>query len=129
MNEKELGKVRLDKWLWAARVYKTRSQAAQACQAGRVQVDDRRAKPAHQVRPGELIRARVGRLTRTVRVLGLLERRVSAKEVPQYAEDLTPPEEYRRLREEKRLKPLFHRPKGKGRPTKRDRRLLDKLGF
>lgn len=120
--------VRIDKWLWAVRLFKTRSLAAQACVAGQVQVNGQRVKPARSVHPGEQIEALVGEVRRTVRVRELLDRRVGAKVVPQYLEDLTPPAEWERARGP-RLEPLFHRPKGAGRPTKRDRRLLDRVGF
>ena len=116
--------VRVDKWLWAVRVFKTRSLAIAACQAGHVKVGEQRVKPARSVRVGDVLAVQVGEVTRTLKVVGLLERRVGAGLVKQYAEDLTPPSEYAKARE-KRLEPLFHRPKGAGRPTKRERRLLD----
>lgn len=126
MSSEASGSVRLDKWLWAVRVYKTRSLAIAACQAGHVKIDDQRVKPARSVRPGEIITAVVGEITRTVKVIALLDRRVGGAVVPQYAEDLTPASEYERRREP-RVEPLFHRPRGYGRPTKRDRRLLDQV--
>jgi ribosome-associated heat shock protein Hsp15 len=119
--------VRLDKWLWAARVYKTRSQAATACDAGHVKLGDQRVKPSRSVHPGEVITARVGEITRTLKVVALLAKRVGPKLVAQYVEDLTPAEEYAKPRMPV-LEPLFHRPKGLGRPTKRDRRLLEQMG-
>ena len=119
---------RLDKWLWAVRLYKTRSLAIAACQAGHVKIDDQRVKPSRPVRLGEVIEARTGDIVRRYRVLAFLERRVGAGMVPQFAEDLTPPGELTKRREP-RLEPLFHRPKGAGRPTKRDRRLLDEVGL
>lgn len=119
--------VRLDKWLWAVRLYRTRSLAAGACEAGHVRIRDQRVKPARTVHPGDLITAQVGEVQRTVRVLALLDRRVGAGLVAQYLEDLTPPSEYAKQREP-HPEPLFHRPKGAGRPTKRDRRLFDRLG-
>ena len=118
--------VRLDKWLWAVRLYKTRSRAIAACHAGHVRIAGQRVKPSRPVRPGEIIEARTGEITRRYRVIERLERRVSAKLVPLYAEDLTPEEEYLRPREV-RQDPFFRRPKGAGRPTKRERRLLDRL--
>ncbi len=120
--------VRLDKWLWAVRVYKTRSSAIAACQAGHVKIGGRRVKPSRSVRLGEIIAAQVGEIIRTIRVTGFLERRVGARLVPEFMEDLTPPSEYAR-RQAPRLEPLFHRPKGLGRPTKRSRRLLERLDF
>lgn len=120
--------VRIDKWLWAVRLFKTRSLAAQACAAGHVQINGQRVKPARSVHPGEQIEALVGEVRRTVRVRELLDRRVGASLVPQYLEDLTPAAERERARTP-HLEPLFHRPKGTGRPTKRERRLLDRVGF
>jgi len=120
--------VRLDKWLWAVRLFKTRGLATEACAAGHVRVNGQRAKAGRTVHVGEVIEAQVGDIRRTVRVLGALDRRVGAKAVAPYVEDLTPAEELNKPREA-RLEPLFHRPKGAGRPTKRERRLLDRLGF
>lgn len=116
--------VRLDKWLWAVRLFKTRVLATQACTAGHVKIQGARVKPAHSVRPGEVIEVQFpdGWLRR-VKVLGLLDRRVGARLVPQYLEDLSPPRP-----QAPALEPLFHRPKGRGRPTKRDRRQLQRLG-
>lgn len=116
--------VRIDKWLWAVRVYKTRSLATQACRAGHVKVESKVVKPSHCVKFGEVITAQLGLLLRTVKVLALLDRRVGAKVVAQFMEDLTPPEEYQKPRDPQ-LRPLFERPKGAGRPTKKDRRLLN----
>ena len=84
---------RLDKWLWCVRIFRTRSLATAACQEGRIQVNQQPAKPARSVRPGDLITAEQGGLTRTLKVLGLPDSRVGAKLVPQHLEDLTPPEE------------------------------------
>ena len=120
--------MRLDQWLWAIRIYKTRSQAAEAIRGGHVKINDALSKPAHEVRPGEVIVARVNQLTRTVRVVAMPRSRVGAKLVAQFSEDLTPPEEYARRREASLLPPGF-RPKGAGRPTKRDRRDLDQFGL
>jgi len=115
--------VRIDKWLWAVRVFKTRSQAAAACRAGHVKVAGQAVKPAHDIKIGEIITAVAGPITRTMKVLRCLEHRVAGKLVPQFMEDLTPAEEY-----QKRLapaqQPLLVRPKGSGRPTKRERRQL-----
>ena len=120
--------VRLDKWLWAARVFKTRPLAIEACRAGHVKINGQRVKPAHSVHPGELIVAQVGDRVRTVRVVALLDRRVGASAVGAFLEDLTPAEERERPAVPG-VEPLFHRPKGAGRPTKRDRRLLDAAGL
>jgi ribosome-associated heat shock protein Hsp15 len=116
--------MRLDQWLWAVRVFKSRSLAAEAIKGGLVKVNGDRSKPAHEPKPGELIVARVGVMTRTVRFLAAPKSRVGAKLVAEFAEDLTPPEE-RAKRPEPNLLPPGFRPRGVGRPTKRERRLLD----
>jgi len=119
------GNVRLDKWLWAVRLYKTRTQAATACRAGRVAVGGAVAKPSREIHVNDLILVTNEGITRTLKVLGLLEQRVGAKVVREFAEDLTPPSEFEKRRPVV-LQPLFYRPKGMGRPTKRDRRLMGK---
>ncbi len=116
--------MRLDQWLWAVRLYKTRSIATAAIKGGQVKVNEERTKPAHEPKPGEIIAARTGIMVRTVRFLAAPKSRVAAKLVPQFAEDLTPPEEYAR-RQEPNFLPIAFRPKGAGRPTKRERRELD----
>jgi len=119
--------VRLDKWLWAVRLFKTRALAASACRLGQVTIDAKPAKAAAEVRIGQTIQAQVGeimRITRTFRVVALLERRVGAAVVKDFAEDLTPASEYEKLKKPS-IPPLFVRPKGAGRPTKKERRALD----
>lgn len=118
--------VRIDKWLWSVRLYKTRSLAAQACAAGRVLIDGQHAKPARSVKVGDIITAVTGDITRTVRVLGLIEKRVGAKLVSQYLEDLTPASEYAKPRE-KHFQQIMLRPKGSGRPTKKERRSIQRF--
>ena len=119
--------MRLDQWLWAVRVYKTRTRATEAIKGGHVKVGGEPVKPAHEVKPGQEMTARVGALTRTLRVVGLPPSRVGANLVPDFAEDLTPPEEYERLREMASQSNGF-RQKGAGRPTKRDRRRMEEWG-
>jgi len=118
--------MRLDQWLWAVRVYKSRSLAADAIKGGLVKVDGERSKPAHEPKAGELIVARVGIMTRTLRCIAAPKSRVAAKLVLDFAEDLTPIEE-REKRPEPNLLPPGFRPRGSGRPTKRDRRALDEF--
>jgi len=120
--------MRLDQWLWAVRLYKTRTLAVEAIKAGHIKVNGAPVKPAKEVQPGETVTAVISPLTRTFKVLGAPGSRVGAKLVPQFAEDLTPPEEYARRREPEFQAPTL-RPKGTGRPTKRDRRKLDELGW
>lgn len=120
-----LSAVRLDKWLWAVRLFKTRTAAADACRGGHVRVNDAPARAAREVRAGDVIRARTGGLHRTVRVRAALEHRIGAVRVPDYLEDLTPPEEYERARALRDAPGSPRRDAGAGRPTKRERRLLE----
>ena len=115
--------IRVDRWLWAVRLYRTRSLAAAACQGGHVQINDQPGKPARIVRPGDIIAAQTGQIRRLVRVRAVLTQRVAAKVAPQFVEDLTPPSEYEKLKQNQ-LAPVGIRPKGAGRPTKRERRKL-----
>jgi ribosome-associated heat shock protein Hsp15 len=115
--------IRVDRWLWAVRLFRTRSQASAACTAGQVQINGQPCKPARAVHPGDVILARVGEIQRTVKVLAILPARVGAKLVPQYLSDLTPPAEYEKARQKAMASP-GHRPKGSGRPTKKERRVL-----
>src|SRR5438045_7748418 len=119
-------KVRIDKWLWAVRLYKSRSMAIAACQAGHVKIAGQRVKPSREVHLGEIISARTGRVERTVKVLAMLEQRVGASRVSQFLEDLTPAEEYARARAEALSTPVpYH--KGFGRPTKKQRRQMNQF--
>jgi ribosome-associated heat shock protein Hsp15 len=118
--------VRADKWLWAIRVYKTRSLATEACKAGRVRIGGQIIKPSREIRIKEEISIHLGIYTRTVRVIALLHNRVSAALVPGFLEDITPSAEYDKLKVQQEMKPEF-RPRGIGRPTKKHRRLIDRL--
>ena len=117
--------MRLDQWLWAVRVFKSRSLAVEAIKAGHVKVNGEGTKPAHEARTGEIVAARLGVFTRTLRVVGAPPSRVAAKLVAEYAEELTPPEEFAKQRELRAFSAPGFRPKGAGRPTKRERRRLD----
>ena len=116
--------VRLDKWLWAVRLYKTRTVAADACKAGHVKIGGLNVKPSHSVKINEIIVAQIGEITRTVKVIALLENRIGAKLVGQFLEELTPASEYEKPREP-HFAPLFSRPRGQGRPTKKQRRAIN----
>lgn len=120
------GTERVDKWLWAVRIFKTRSLATDACRAGSVAVNGQQAKASRDVRAGETIVVRLGLIRRTLTVLGMPRTRVSAKIVAKYCDDRTPPEEYENARHQ-RVQQFLARAKGSGRPTKRDRRLLGRL--
>lgn len=114
---------RIDKYLWAVRLFKTRSQATQACRAGKVKVDDQAVKPSREIDTGMVITVQTGPILRTIRVKELLDKRVGAKLVSQYMEDMTPEEEYKKL--EIARSQAGMRPHGKGRPTKKERREMD----
>lgn len=108
------------------RVYKTRSVATDACRAGSVKVNGIEAKPSRDVKEGERVEAKIGLICRTLVVKGLPRSRVGAAKVSEYCEDQTPPEEYEKARKQP-VQQFLAREKGSGRPTKRDRRLLDQL--
>ena len=118
--------VRIDKWLWAVRVYKTRSDAASACRASAVRINGVIAKPATQLRIGDSVSARNKAITRTLRVVGITEKRVSASLAGEYIEDKTPQLEYV-LAAEKRANARLFKHEGGGRPTKKDRRTIQQL--
>lgn len=119
-----LFRMRWDQWLWNIRLYRSRSLAQEAIKDGRVLVDGLVIKPAREARAGEMVSAKTGDITRVYRVLGFPPRRVSAPEVATFAEDLTPPEAREEVRQ-KVLEPGF-RPRGAGRPTKRERRQIER---
>lgn len=118
--------VRIDKYLWAIRAFKTRSEAAEACNGNKVQIDGTNAKASKAVKPGNLITVRKGPVQYSYRVLQLSESRMGASLVPQFAENLTPESELSKLHAP--VETLFlKRDRGTGRPTKKDRRVLDAL--
>lgn len=117
---------RIDKWLWTVRVFKTRGQATAACRAGGVCLNARPVKPAHAVPVGATITVRLGLVTRTLRVLALPPGRVGAKLVPAACEDLTPAGEYAKAKAAP-VAQFLARARGAGRPTKRDRRRMERL--
>lgn len=121
-----MDEVRIDKWLWSVRIYKTRNQAIEAIKAGKVKIDGSSLKPSRIVKLGDIISLSIGPLNRTIKVKELLHNRVSAKLVPDFLEDLTPVEEYERIQLMKEYN-AERRERGLGRPTKKDRRYIDKL--
>lgn len=118
--------VRIDKFLWAVRLFKTRSLAAEACKKGRVMIDDQPVKSSRQIRRGDEISIKVPPAVKTYKVLDLSEKRMGAKLVPDYLEEITPKDELDLL-EKARMVRKMDRPKGTGRPTKKERRDLDQL--
>ena len=115
---------RIDKYLWAIRAFKTRTDATDACKGGKVKVAGVNAKPSKEVKPGDVIQVKKGTVTYTYKVLQPLERRVGAKMVPDYALNLTPAAELEKLRAP--VETFFiTRDRGAGRPTKKDRREIE----
>ncbi|MBC8485847.1 MAG: RNA-binding S4 domain-containing protein [Bacteroidetes bacterium] len=118
--------IRIDKWLWAVRIFKTRSQAGEACKSGKVMINDIPVKPSREVKLDDIITIRLKQLTKTVQVTELLKNRVAAKFAVNYLADLTPKEEYDKLKIKKETN-YEHRQRGFGRPTKKERRLIERL--
>jgi ribosome-associated heat shock protein Hsp15 len=118
--------VRIDKWMWCVRIFKTRSQATEACKKDRVLIDDLTVKASRIVKIDEIIHVRIPPITKQFKVIELLSNRVGAKLVPNYMEDLTPKEEVDKLKL-LNTDTFGRRPRGAGRPTKQERRLIDKL--
>ena len=115
---------RIDKWLWAVRLFKTRTEAADACKGGKVKVNNDNVKPSRELKIGEIITVQQGVMKRTVRVKELQEKRVGAKLVADYLEDLTSEEEYEKLRIQREMNAAAGYA-GMGRPTKKTRRDMD----
>lgn len=126
LSEECMEEVRVDKWLWAVRIFKTRSIATDACKKGRVSIGGTSVKPSRLVQRGEVISVRKPPIEYSFRVLDLLGHRVGAKLVPQYMENVTPQSQYEIL-ELQRISGFVDRAKGLGRPTKKDRRDLDQF--
>jgi ribosome-associated heat shock protein Hsp15 len=123
-----LDSVRIDKFLWAMRLYKTRSDAAQACEKNHVLINQREAKASNLIRVGDILAIKRPPVYFSYRIVALIMNRQSAKNVNQYIEDITPESEKEKLKFQKMVAPL-QRPKGSGRPTKKDRRELDDFTF
>ncbi|SHN13615.1 RNA-binding S4 domain-containing protein [Mucilaginibacter sp. OK098] len=119
-------KLRIDKYLWAIRMFKTRTLASDACKAGRVKWDGQNIKPAHEVKLGEVYQISKGPDKKIVKVTGLLENRVDAKTAINFYEDITPVEQTPAFKSMFQA-PVLKRDRGTGRPTKRDRREIDEL--
>lgn len=115
---------RIDKWLWAVRIYKTRSIAAEACKKGHIMVRDKAVKPSFLVRVGDIVQVKKSPITYSFKVLQCAENRVGAKFVPELMENVTPAEQYEAL-EMSRISGFVDRARGTGRPTKKERRSMD----
>lgn len=115
---------RIDKWLWAARIFKTRSIAADACKNGRVTIGGVCVKPSRPLKEGEVVSVRKPPVTYSFRVLKAIQQRVGAKLLPEVYENVTTPDQYELL-EMTRISGFVDRARGTGRPTKKDRRAID----
>jgi ribosome-associated heat shock protein Hsp15 len=115
---------RIDKWLWASRIFKTRSIAADACKNGRVSIGGMNVKPSRPLKVGEVVDVKKPPVTYSFRVLKCIEQRVGAKLVPEIYENVTDPKQYELL-EMSRISGFVNRARGTGRPTKKDRRAID----
>ena len=119
-----MNEARIDKWMWAVRIFKTRTIAAEACKKGRISINGALAKAARTVKPGDVIQVRKPPVTYSFKVLQPIEKRVGAKLVAEMMENVTTPEQYELL-EMSRVSGFVNRAKGTGRPTKKDRRDMD----
>ncbi|MDR2844335.1 MAG: RNA-binding S4 domain-containing protein [Candidatus Symbiothrix sp.] len=119
-----MNEVRIDKWMWAVRIFKTRTIAVEACKKNRVMVNDAVVKPSRMIKTGDVIQVRKPPVTYSFKVMDLTVNRVGAKLVPNYLENITSPEQYALL-ELQQISGFIDRARGTGRPTKKDRRHLD----
>ena len=126
ISVKILDSVRIDRWLWAVRICKTRSVASSFCERLKVKVDGSLAKPSRKIKPQQIVQIKKDRIEWQYKVLKCIENRVGAKEAVLCKEDLTPQDQLE-LRDLVRRGRAPSRPKGMGRPTKKDRRDIDKL--
>ena len=124
-----MDELRVDKWLWAARLFKTRRGAADACQAGKVKLEGRSVKPSRAIRVGDELQITRKLYRQRIKITGLSERRVSPAIAATLCEDITPAEEIEQAKLVRTTESAFHRDphRRRGRPTKRDRRALQKL--
>lgn len=119
-----MNEARIDKWLWAARIFKTRSIAADACKNGRVTINGVNVKPSRPLKEGEVVNVKKPPVTYSFRVLKCIEQRVGAKLLPEIYENVTDPKQYEIL-EMSRISGFINRARGTGRPTKKDRRSIE----
>ena len=123
-----MNEARIDKWLWAARIFKTRSIAVDAIKNGRVTIQGVNVKPSRMVKEGEVVSVRKPPVTYSFKILKTIEQRVGAKLLPEIYEHVTPPDQYELL-EMNRISGFVDRQRGTGRPTKKERRALDEFLF
>lgn len=116
--------IRIDKWLFAVRLYKTRSLASEECRKGKVTIGGMNVKPSRELKVGETIQIRRPPITRSYKILALTESRMAAKMVPEFLVETTPASEFEILEVQKNMS-FYNRERGTGRPTKKERRDLD----
>lgn len=121
-----MNEARVDKWLWAARIFKTRSMAAAACKKGQVSMNGAQLKPSRTVKVGDIVSVRKPPVTYSFKIKQAIEKRVGAKLIPDILENVTAPEQYELL-EMNRISGFVNRAKGTGRPTKKERRDLEEF--
>lgn len=121
-----MNEVRIDKWMWATRIFKTRTIAAEACKKSRIMINGVTVKPSRMIKVGEVIQVRKPPVTFSFKVLALTERRMGAKLVPEYLENVTTPDQYEIL-EMNKISGFVDRARGLGRPTKKDRREMEQF--
>ncbi len=126
MESKKNTEARIDKWLWAARIFKTRTIASAACKKGQISMKGAQLKPSRTIRVGDIVEVRKPPITYSFKVLQAIERRVGARLIPEILEDVTPPQQYELL-EMSKISGFVGRAKGTGRPTKKDRRSLEEF--
>lgn len=121
-----MNEVRIDKWMWATRIFKTRTIAAEACKKNRIMIGGVNVKPSRMIKVGDVVQVRKPPVTFSFKVLALTERRMGAKLVPEYLENVTTPDQYEIL-EMNKISGFVDRARGLGRPTKKDRRELEQF--
>ena len=126
--KKSLEKIRIDKWLWALRLFKSRSMAGEACTKGKIRIDGQPVKASRNVKVGDIITIRQGAFTMMFEILLLTDNRLPAKSVADFCKDITSQEEREKMKTHS-MTTHSDRPRGEGRPTKRDRRELDEFIF
>ena len=121
-----MAEARIDKWMWAVRIFKTRTIAAEACKKGRITINGSLAKAARMIKPGDVIQVKKPPITNSFKVFKTIEQRVNAKVVSEMMEDVTTPDQYELL-EMSKISGFIDRARGTGRPTKKDRRELEEF--
>ena len=122
----QLGEIRIDKWLFAVRLFKTRGQATEACRRGKIKLNESQAKAAKSIKLGDIINIRQSPMIRSLEVIGLTERRIGAKLVENFAKDITPKEEWDKFYKSKSNR-TENQNKSQRRPSKKERRLIDQF--